>query len=149
MPLTALVAVALGLIGAVSVVGWRFAHPAIADPATTLPAAHVASEGGSSEVTALAVPDQVWTATLRDDLFPPPPPPPEPPAPPAPKPPELALRVIATGERGVFVFDEVAAEHVWLRAGERSGSGAVVKSIGDTLVVFELEGRQLQREVAR
>jgi hypothetical protein len=143
----ALLAVAGAVIGVAGIAAFAIAHPQLDDLAPAEPARANHAGGVVVEATPRAVPDRVWTVSLRDDLFPPAPPEPAPPQ--APKPPELSLRVIATGDRGVFVFDEVNAEHLWLRVGDHSASGAVVKSIADSLVVFELDGRQLQREVER
>ena len=142
-------------IGALAAAAWTIAGWTAPTPtfATAIggPVRGVTGGEGDDPAQALSVPDAALTVTLYDDLHP------EPPALEAPEPkqdpPRLDVRVVAIRQtpagRTAFVHDATAEAYLELAPGDTLGSGALVREVTASAVIFEHRGRTITVELPR
>lgn len=141
---------AASVVGAFSAALWVWTGwPSEMQPLATTIATTDSVETSDASSEEAAVPPQVLSVTLHDDLHP---------EPPAPEPekarkelPRLDVRVIAirsvADQRTAFVHDASQGAYIDLFVGDTLASGARVVRVTESSVVFEYDGREVPVEL--
>ncbi|MCA9280842.1 MAG: hypothetical protein H6812_04485 [Phycisphaeraceae bacterium] len=163
---------AVGFMGAAAafIAGWWALRPISIDPVDgSLDKSnfYTTADGGQPQRAphaSIDIPATALAASLYDELFPQAPSP-EPEAPPPPSPPKLDVVLIAitplnadslpTGTEtneadapySAFVRVVSTGEYLTLRTGDRTPTGAVVRAVYATGVLFDIRGRETRLEI--